>query len=329
MVHRPLPVHPVANLFPDMTEADFTALVEDIRRHGVKVPVLVHAGQILDGRHRYRACQQLGITCPTINWNGRDPWLEAQSRNLVRRHLSKEQVYAIRKLAGDQFPELSAPIEAAKARAKQRKAQAAGQPRGRKALFRSQDSLSESADEIGKYLGVSGTTVKRVDRLARESPQLLAKVAAGELSVKKALREAGIRDQRVLARKEQGFVIESALGRLERVVWAEWSNWPPQHRSRFLRALQQLLRELLHEYKSKSESGDSGPGREKQTMVRTSVVAAVVGLMALVAPAWAHHSHQVYEDEKTITAEGVITSVRWANPHVYITMDVCGTSTRE
>jgi len=57
-------------------------------------------------------------------------------------------------------------------------------------------------------------------------------------------------------------------------------------------------------------------------MLRKSVLAATLTLVAMVAPAWAHHSHQVYEDEKTITAEGVVTSVRWANPHVYITMDV-------
>jgi Family of unknown function (DUF6152) len=61
---------------------------------------------------------------------------------------------------------------------------------------------------------------------------------------------------------------------------------------------------------------------EERNMLRKSVLAAVFGLLALVTPALAHHSHQVYEDEKTITAEGVITQVRWANPHVYITMDV-------
>src|SRR5262245_37852473 len=61
---------------------------------------------------------------------------------------------------------------------------------------------------------------------------------------------------------------------------------------------------------------------EEQGMLRKSLLAATVTLVALAAPAWAHHSHQVYEDEKTITAEGVITTVRWANPHVYITMDV-------
>ena len=49
---------------------------------------------------------------------------------------------------------------------------------------------------------------------------------------------------------------------------------------------------------------------------------ASLGFAAIVAPAWAHHSHQVYEDEKTITAEGVISAVRWGNPHVYITLDV-------
>jgi uncharacterized protein DUF6152 len=56
-------------------------------------------------------------------------------------------------------------------------------------------------------------------------------------------------------------------------------------------------------------------------MTRRSVFAAMLAL-AIVAPAWAHHSHQVYEDEKTITAEGVISAVRWANPHVYISLDV-------
>ena len=265
MVHKPLTTHPVANLFPDMSEADFAALVEDIRQHGVRLPVLVYAGQILDGRHRYRACQKLGIPCPTITWNGRDPWLEAQSRNLVRRHLSREQVCAIRKLATEQFPELAASVEDAKARARQRKAQAKGQPRGRKALSRSQDSHRESADEIGALMGVSGTTVKRVDRLAREAPQLLSRVAAGEISVKRALREAGIRDHRVQLRKEQGFVIESALGRLERVVWAEWSNWPQLHRQRFLRALQQLLRELLYDHKSEKGPSDHAGDKRRVT----------------------------------------------------------------
>jgi hypothetical protein len=181
--------HPVATLFPEMPPDEFAALKTNIRIHGLKLSILVHGGEILDGRHRYRACQELNIPCPTVEWTGHDPWLEVQSRNLIRRHLAKDQACAIRMLAVRQFPELAAPIEAIKATAKLRRAQAKGKPRGQKALSGSQDRFRESADVIGATIGVSGTTVKRVERLAREVPERLPKVAAGELSVKDALRQ--------------------------------------------------------------------------------------------------------------------------------------------
>ena len=57
-------------------------------------------------------------------------------------------------------------------------------------------------------------------------------------------------------------------------------------------------------------------------MARKTVFAVTLALAAIGAPVLAHHSHQVYEEEKTITAEGVISSVRWANPHVYIGLAV-------
>jgi ParB-like chromosome segregation protein Spo0J len=258
---KALTVHPVAALFPDMSPGDFAALIEDIRQNGVRTPILVHDGQILDGRHRYRACQQLGIACPTVNWNGRALWLEVQSRNLIRRHLSKEQVYAIRKLAIERFPDLAAPIEAAKTRAKQRKAQAKGGRRGQKALSRSHDRRRESADEVGALLGVSGTTVKRVDRLARTAPELLPRVAAGEMSVKRALREAAIKRHGQVDRQKElarGFLVDLGLDRLQRAIKGEWARWPQKHRPVFLRGLQQLLRELVYDYKSVTDAAGAG-----------------------------------------------------------------------
>ena len=47
------------------------------------------------------------MPCPVVEWNGRDPWFEVQSRNLLRRHLAKEQICAIRKIAAEQYPELA------------------------------------------------------------------------------------------------------------------------------------------------------------------------------------------------------------------------------
>ena len=54
-------LHPAAELFPVMDEAAFAALVADIATHGQREPILIHNGQVIDGRHRLRACEQLGI----------------------------------------------------------------------------------------------------------------------------------------------------------------------------------------------------------------------------------------------------------------------------
>jgi hypothetical protein len=251
-MNQQLTPHPVAALFPDMPEADFASLLEDIRQHGVKIPILVHRGQILDGRQRYRACLKLKKPCPTVRWNGRDPWLEVQSRNLMRRHLAKEQVYAISKLAAEQFPELAVPIQAAKADArirKQRKAQGSAPPGSEQALLRSQDRHKESADVIGAHLGVSGATVKRVDRLAREAPELLPKVAAGEISAKKALLQLAVlrHPTATTARTVGPFHVEPDVRRLQRTIRAEWTRCPSEHRPAFLYGLQQVFRELIAE----------------------------------------------------------------------------------
>ena len=56
-------------------------------------------------------------------------------------------------------------------------------------------------------------------------------------------------------------------------------------------------------------------------MVRTlrRLVGALVALSAAVAPAAAHHSAAVaYDINKTISVKGVISEVRWENPHTWI-----------
>jgi hypothetical protein len=253
---KPLTPHPVATLFPNMSDADFAALVEDIRRHGVKVPILVQRRQIIDGRHRYRACQELGRPCPVTQWNGHDPWLEVQSRNLMRRQLAKDQVYAIRKLAAERFPEFASPIEAAKLESKNRQVRKPRDPgRSEPDSLRSRDRNKESADLIGSQFGVSGSTVKRVDRVAREAPELLSKVAAGELSALKALREVALRksgDSSGHEEETKPFSVEPAVRRLRHSVETEWVKVPLTHRRSFLYGMQQIFRELLAEHSAAS-----------------------------------------------------------------------------
>jgi hypothetical protein len=53
--------HPLANIFP-LIAAEFDAFVDDVREHGLTEKIVVHEDKILDGRNRYRALVQLGLT---------------------------------------------------------------------------------------------------------------------------------------------------------------------------------------------------------------------------------------------------------------------------
>jgi len=88
-----LQFHPVTEIFPPMEPAVFQALVDDIAVHGQQDPILVLKGEIIDGRHRYQACQQLGREplLREIQLNAGDPLALVISLNLHRRHLSEGQ----------------------------------------------------------------------------------------------------------------------------------------------------------------------------------------------------------------------------------------------
>lgn len=55
--------HQAANLFPLMEGEDFDNLKSDILKQGELNPIIPFEGKILDGRNRYRSCQELELTC--------------------------------------------------------------------------------------------------------------------------------------------------------------------------------------------------------------------------------------------------------------------------
>lgn len=87
------PLHPAAEIFPVMDKAGFAALVADIAAHGQREPILILDGQVIDGRHRLRACEQLGIEplVRDICAKESDPFSLVVSLNLHRRHLTESQ----------------------------------------------------------------------------------------------------------------------------------------------------------------------------------------------------------------------------------------------
>lgn len=53
---------------------------------------------------------------------------------------------------------------------------------------------------------------------------------------------------------------------------------------------------------------------------RVRSFAAAVLLWA--APAVPHHSQTMYDDQKTVTHQGVVSKFAWVNPHVWVFVDV-------
>lgn len=93
-------IHPAAEIFPMMGEADLHELAEDIREKGQREGITLDGdGYVIDGRNRLKACEIAGVepwfddTHDFENEAERVDWV--LSKNLHRRHLSDTQREAV------------------------------------------------------------------------------------------------------------------------------------------------------------------------------------------------------------------------------------------
>jgi hypothetical protein len=85
-------VHPVAAMFPMMSDEELDDLAEDIKANGLLHPVILDAeGMLIDGRNRIEACRRAEMD-PTFGLlNGHEPVAFILSQNVARRHLTQGQ----------------------------------------------------------------------------------------------------------------------------------------------------------------------------------------------------------------------------------------------
>jgi ParB-like chromosome segregation protein Spo0J len=90
----PVKVHPIADIFPMMSDEEFAGFKADVQEHGVREPIVFWNDQLVDGRNRMAACIEL-----EIDWRDHtceldadtDPVAYVISHNLHRRHLDTSQ----------------------------------------------------------------------------------------------------------------------------------------------------------------------------------------------------------------------------------------------
>lgn len=87
-----IPVHPVAALFPMLSDRELDDLAADIAENGLLHPIVLDSeGQIIDGRNRYTACRRAGVPLSFEQLDGKEPVAFILSQNLARRHMTAGQ----------------------------------------------------------------------------------------------------------------------------------------------------------------------------------------------------------------------------------------------
>ena len=88
-----LEIHEAALLFPPMTDQEFAELKDDIRKNGLLVPIKLFDEKVLDGRNRFLACKETGVTphFEVIEAANDDIWSLVYSLNAVRRNLPEHK----------------------------------------------------------------------------------------------------------------------------------------------------------------------------------------------------------------------------------------------
>ncbi|GAB5444939.1 MAG: hypothetical protein Fues2KO_52880 [Fuerstiella sp.] len=198
--------HPAADLFPPMSEEEYQTLKADIEKNGLQTPITVRDGMILDGRHRLRACKELGIQW--LNYlqelDEGDPVELSLSLNLHRRHLTPSQMAMVADKARGVFD----------AEAKER--QDAGRKKGGKTAGNGRKSSlvenlppsktpdKKARDKAAELVGVSGRLVDDAKTVRTKGvPELAEAVESGNVSVSAAATVA-----KMLPKKDQKKAVE-------------------------------------------------------------------------------------------------------------------------
>lgn len=176
--------HPYASVLPMLGTSDASELAADIQANGLREPITLFEGQILDGRNRYRACKLVGVEPRFRDFNGDgDPIDYIISVNVKRRHLTASQkAMVVDKFAS--LPRGNPKLKTTKNTAKPKYAPGAQLDK------RDPETAAPTAEQLAKDLGVSARTVVDAKKVRREgSPELIDQVERGEKSVKVAVKE--------------------------------------------------------------------------------------------------------------------------------------------
>lgn len=182
-------VHPYADKFPMLSDAELGELAESIAENGLRNPiVLTPDGLILDGRNRAAACERAGVEPATVVYEGDDLAEYVIDCNSSRRHMS----------TGARAMATALVLLDAKGRENGRWVRSRGPKVGDISEFRNNSTWREAVSQAGLILD--------------HSPDLAEQVVSGGMALDAAYKRAcDARDaERIRMEAEQRLAAEEA-----------------------------------------------------------------------------------------------------------------------
>ena len=201
--------HKVADIFPLLEGEEFDALINDIRENGLLEPIWVHDEQIIDGRNRFRACEEAEVDPAFQDYRGTEEGLISfvVSLNLIRRHLTVGQraalAVALKPMLADE--------------AATRHEQLAG----RETQQISAGFVGQARDQAGALVGVSHASVDEAEHVSRRNPEVFERLKSGEVNLPQATAVLDLEDK-----------VANAL--LDKAVREHWSGREVENRARVI-----------------------------------------------------------------------------------------------
>jgi len=179
--------HEFSDIFPMMVGKEYNELKQDIRENGLMQPITTFEGQVLDGRNRFKACEELGIKPQFEQFEGNDALQYVMSTNLKRRHLTDSQ----KAVVGRRYKVYYAKIY------QNRK----NQPFGEHSSIGNRGVVElvppeKARDKAGEVIGVSGRYIDMADEVIKKKPEMEEKIISGEIKLKTAYRELKLEEQK-------------------------------------------------------------------------------------------------------------------------------------
>lgn len=203
--------HPAANIFPMMDDVRLQELADDIRDNGLRVPIQVLDGKVIDGRNRLKACEIAEVQPRFEHIDaGSNPWQLAWALNGQRRDLTTDQRYILWAECAENDKAWQAEQRRIQEEANRKRAEAmSGLPYAGKGEARKQEEKvvpqvvaehspespasskqeprpTRTSDKKAEQANVDRGTVERNDWLKKHHPDLHQQVKEGKLTSSRA-----------------------------------------------------------------------------------------------------------------------------------------------